>query len=331
MSFVLPLALAAIGGGIATAISVHDFFEGETLIADLRRARRLSRLDLAELDRKVAATAVRSPAIVSLTTIPSRIGHIAMTLKSLMDQSLPPAEIRINVPHHSRRENCGYEIPPELEGLATVRIIRCEDVGPATKLFPTLTAVDPDTPIIVVDDDRIYPPGFIAGLTAAAEADPNAAPALSGWVVPEDLTDRPTTIRSNLYMLPPAPIRARRLRQRREIDILQGFSGYLVRPRFFPEMAAMLSHEGAPEAAFFVDDVWISGHCAAPKYVIPAARAGFQLWSHKSLYRASSLGLINRGEGGDEGRNNSIVIRHMAECWRVGGPAQRAPLGSQDG
>lgn len=154
-----------------------------------------------------------------------------------------------------------------------VRIVRCDDVGPATKLFPTLADAEDDQAIIVVDDDRIYPPGFVKTLTEAANADPHAAFGLSGWVVPADLTDRPTTIRSNLYLQPPAPVRARRLRKPFEIDILQGFSGYLVRPRFFPRMEAMLTHRDAPPEAFYVDDVWISGFCEARKYVVPAKRA----------------------------------------------------------
>jgi hypothetical protein len=334
MSLIVPLSLAAICGGAATAIAAHDFFEGETLVADMIRAARLARADLGDLDRKVAARA-KSPLVVTLTTIPSRIDLLDMTLKSLLDQSLAPAEIRLNVPHHSRREDCAYEIPSWLEKLETVKIVRCDDSGPATKLFPTLPCVEADAPVVVVDDDRIYPPRFLETLAAAADADPDSAFGLSGWVVPEDFIDRPTTIRSNLYLQPPAPVRARRLRKPFEIDILQGFSGYLVRPRFFPELQAMLAHEGAPREAFFVDDVWISGFCRARKFVVPAKRAGFQQWSRREHYRASSLGLVNRGEGTPESRNNTIVIRHLADRWTVGGhaaasrragaPGQQAP------
>ena len=320
MSLVLPLSLAAVGGGLATAIAAHDFFEGETLVADLIRTARLARADLADLDRK-AMVRRRSDAIVTLTTIPSRIGLIGMTLKSLLDQTLPPARIHLNIPRHSRRENCAYDVPDWLEALEMVRIVRCEDVGPATKLFPTLSGASDDQAIIVVDDDRIYPPGFVETLSAAGDGDPDAAFGLLGWVVPADFTDRPTTIGSNLHMQPPAPVRARRLREPFEIDILQGFSGYLVRPRFFPDMDAMLAHRDAPPEAFYVDDVWISGFCAARKFVVPSKRAGFQQWTRKGLYRASSLGLVNRGGGTPETRNNTIVIRHMADRWTVGGHA----------
>ncbi|WP_029059969.1 hypothetical protein [Stappia stellulata] len=319
MSLLVPLSLSAIGATAAAGIFAHDFFEGETLLADLARVRRLSRMELAALDDRVARNSGRSAVVVTLTTIPSRIAHLGMTLKSLLDQSAPPAEIRLNIPHHSRRENCGYEIPAWLETLKTVHIVRCDDFGPATKLFPTLTAVDRDTPIVVVDDDRIYPASFLADLDRHASEDRDAAFGLSGWVVPADFTDRATTVRANLHMDPPVPIRARRLRAPRPIDILQGYSGYLVRPRFFPETEAMLAHRDAPEAAFFVDDVWISGFCTVPKFVIPARRAGFQQWSRKSLYRTSSLGRVNSGDGTPESRNNTIVIRHLADRWTVGG------------
>lgn len=88
MSLAIPLSLAALGGGLATAIAAHDFFEGETLVADLIRTARLARANLADLDRKAMAR-TRCDAIVTLTTIPSRIDLIGMTLKSLLDQTTP--------------------------------------------------------------------------------------------------------------------------------------------------------------------------------------------------------------------------------------------------
>jgi hypothetical protein len=172
----------------------------------------------------------------------------------------------------------------------------------------------PDTPIIVVDDDRIYPANLVADLMAASVRDPHAAFCMSGWVVPGDLIDRPTTVWSNLRMLPPAPIRARRLSTPVEVDIMQGLSAYVVRPSFF-DVAAITDYDHAPKEAFFVDDVWISAHCRAARFVIPARRANYQPKLHRSFYRRTSLGRINRGPGPDGQRNNSIVIRHFAHAW----------------
>ncbi len=301
-------------GAAAAAVTIHDFFEGETLLRDIADEIALSRSSLAELDRGWARNPRRSDAVVSLTTIPSRLPLIERTLKSLMRQALAPRRIVLNLPRFSRRESVAYEVPSFLAGLEAVSVRWCEDLGPATKLLPTLAAEAPETAIIVVDDDRIYPANLVADLMAAAGRDPLSAFGMSGWVVPADLTDRPTTVWSNLFMRAPAPIRARRLSRPVEVDIVQGLSGYVVRPSFF-DLARVADYGGAPQEAFFVDDVWISAHCRARRFVIPARRANYQPKLHRGFYSRTSLGRINRGPGPHAQRNNSIVIRHFPQCW----------------
>lgn len=296
------------------AVLVHDFFEGETLVADLMDEWRLSRRTLAELDAEWAANPKRTSAVVSLTTIPSRLPLIAPCIKSLMRQSVAPQKIILNLSEYSLREGTPYQVPDFLFGLQAVEIHLCEDLGPATKLLHTLTRVAPDQPILVVDDDRIYHATVLASLLSAEQALPGAAVGLSGWRVPADLIDRPTTAWTNLKMLAPAPIRARRLRRPVQVDILQGLSGYLVRPRQF-DLAAITDYSSAPKAARFVDDVWIAGHSNVPCFVIPARRTNYQPKLLRGHFRRTSLGLINRGPGGDSNRNNSIVIRHLVGRW----------------
>ena len=301
-------------GIAAAAVKIHDFFEGETLLPDIADELSLSRTSLAELDRRWAANPRRTDAIISLTSIPSRLPLIERTLKSLMRQSLAPARIVLNLPRFSKREGVAYEVPAFLDGITAVTIRWCDDGGPATKLLPSLTGEAPDQRIIVVDDDRIYPATLVADLIAASDRDGGSAFCMSGWVVPQDLTDRPTTIWSNLRMLPPAPIRARRLSNPVAVDILQGLSGYLVKPSFF-DLKGITDYSAAPREAFFVDDVWISAHCLVPRYVIPARRANYQPKLHRGFYGRTSLGRINRGPGPDSQRNNSIVIRHFSYRW----------------
>ena len=301
-------------GAAAAAVKIHDFFEGETLLRDICDELDLSRRSLAELDGHWAQNPRRCDAVVSLTSIPSRLPLIERTLKSLMRQVLAPRRIVLNLPRFSRRENAAYEAPAFLDGIQAVSIRWCEDLGPSTKLLPTLAEEAADTPIIVVDDDRIYPPNLVADLTAAAEADPDSAFGMSGWVVPADFVDRPTSVWSNLCMLPPAPVRARRLMKPMRVDVVQGFSGYLVRPRFF-DLKEVSDYAGAPPEALFVDDVWISAHCMTTRFVIPANRANYQPKFHRALYRRTSLGLLNRGPGPDFQRSNSIVIRHFSRRW----------------
>ena len=191
--------LAVLAGG---AWYVHHLFEGERYVRDRLRERRLAGASLAEWDARWALVEDKADIVVSLTTIPSRIGVIDHALKGLLDQSRPPRKIVLNVPYRSLREDCAYEVPEHLEGLRGIEIRRCEDMGPATKAIPTLLAEEADQVVMVVDDDRIYPRDAVEGIEKAAAALPDCAVCYAGWTVPETLVDAPTTIRSNLFMLP---------------------------------------------------------------------------------------------------------------------------------
>ncbi len=315
MSVMLELgAAAAAGSALWAAGRCHDFFEGERLWADLVDEFRLGRRSLADLDRQWAQNPERSPVIVSLTTIPSRLPFIGETLKSLLRQTRAPARIVLQLPEFSRREQRRYELPEALRALAALEIAPTEDWGPATKLIPAVLRYPARQPILALDDDRIYPATLLADLEAASLRHPDCALGLSGWRVPADLTDRPTTVWSNLRMRPPAPVRATRLRAPYEVDILQGMSGYLVRPEFF-DARALCDYSGAPEAVFYVDDVWISAHCRARKLVIPARRSNYGRRRHAAFFKSTSVALLNRGGGDPDRRNNSIALRHLRHAW----------------
>lgn len=299
---------------IGASIRTYNFFEGERLVQDLWREYRLAHAHIAALDRAWAVRADRSEVIVSLTTIPSRLPFIGETLKSLLRQTRPPARIVLQLPEFSRRERRRYELPDALRGLAALDVAPAEDWGPATKLIPAVLRYPARQPILALDDDRIYPATLLADLEAASLRHPDCALGLSGWRVPADLTDRPTTVWSNLRMRPPAPVRANRLRAPYEVDILQGMSGYLVRPEFF-DARALCDYSGAPEAVFYVDDVWISAHCRARKLVIPARRSNYGRRRHAAFFKSTSVALLNRGGGDPDLRNNTIALRHLRQAW----------------
>jgi hypothetical protein len=293
----------------------YEHFAGENPIIDMLYDLRLRHSDLAALDRTSAANLNCADIIVTLTTLPSRIERIDMTLKSLLRQTLSPAAIRINIPHTSRREGRAYEVPSWLRRLRSVHIVRCEDFGPSTKLIPTLLDAGPEQRLLVVDDDRIYHPHFIEQMVAAAQAQPDAAVAGSGWDAPSDLTDRPSTLVATLLGRPPVPIKCTRVREVQEVDVIQGLSGYVVKPKFFDRLA-LADYTRAPEAAFFVDDVWISAHCRARKLVVRGRRTNFPSIFDARFFKRSSLALINRGTGTPASRNNTIMLRYFADRWR---------------
>jgi hypothetical protein len=250
-----------------------------------------------------------------MTTLPSRVDRIAPTIKSLLNQTVSPAVIRLNIPPCSRREQRAYNLPPWLTRLRSVTISPCDDYGPATKLLPALIAAAPEERLLVVDDDRIYHRHFIEQMIGHADRHPDEVVAGSGWNAPSDLIDRRSSLIATLGGLPPVPLKCTRVGKGRDVDIVRGVSGYLVKPRFF-DLPALFDYTSAPDAAFFVDDVWISAHCRARKVVYPGRRTNFPSLRDRQFFKRSSLGSINC-TGPDVNRNNTVMLQYFADRWRV--------------
>jgi hypothetical protein len=79
--------------------------------------------------------------VVSLTSIPSRVGQLRDTLESLTAlQTRRPDRLILNVPRNSTRERGKpYRLPHWLSAMPLVQVVLVEqDYGPATKLIPTV-------------------------------------------------------------------------------------------------------------------------------------------------------------------------------------------------
>lgn len=110
--------------------------------------------------------------IISLTTIPSRLVSeydydIKYCLESLLNQNYDDFEVHFNVPYTFKSTNEEYIIPEWLTKLSEdnvkLKIFRTDDMGTLTKLYPTVMRVtEPETIIIVVDDDLIYNSEMVA-------------------------------------------------------------------------------------------------------------------------------------------------------------------------
>jgi hypothetical protein len=121
---------------IAAALRIYESYSGEQPVADLLYDLRLRRADLQALDRRSAANPARSDLVVSLTTLPSRIERLDLTLKSLLRQRVSPAAIRVNVPAFSRREGRPYVVPERFRRLESVTFVTTEDL-PCSPQPPT--------------------------------------------------------------------------------------------------------------------------------------------------------------------------------------------------
>ena len=308
----------ALGAACGLAVKAYDFLQGEDLLHDLPDELWLRRVPIEALETAYRRRPPASDLVISLTTIPSRLPYLELTLKSLLRQTRRPARIRLNLPSFSRRERRAYEVPCWLEHLSSVEVVPCEDLGPATKVLPTLRDADPRQRVLAVDDDRVYPPSLVEQIDRWSGVLPEAAIGLSGWIAPPDLTDRPTTLVADLLLRPPVPIKATRIGTPREVDVLQGLAGYVVRPRYF-DLDALCDYSTAPPAARMVDDVWIAGHCRARRFVVPSRRTNFPPWIGRGFYGRTALGRLNRGGGEPNNRSNTIMLRYFAGRWPVGG------------
>jgi hypothetical protein len=110
--------------------------------------------------------------IISLTTVPERLADMAetgiiSTIKSLCEQEDNDYEIHFNIPEIYNITKAEYIIPEWLYGFQiqypNLKIFRTEDYGPPTKFVPTLNRVEnPETILLVVDDDLVYHPKMIS-------------------------------------------------------------------------------------------------------------------------------------------------------------------------
>jgi len=112
------------------------------------------------------------PPIISLTTIPSRLAAeydagIKSCISSLLSQEYPGTYyIHFNIPLQLKSTGEEYIIPQWLTDIVKTNsnflIYRTDDLGPITKFYPTIQRTkNPDTIIVVCDDDLVYHPEML--------------------------------------------------------------------------------------------------------------------------------------------------------------------------
>ena len=128
--------------------------------------------------KRAGVTAVkRSPElIVSLTTIPERIGTVSLCLDSLLRQSLKPDRLILwlSVSNEPGRPTISKQtLPPDLHRLVQrgLEVRWCKDIRSFRKIIPALQA-HPDALIVTADDDIFYPRHWLRMLYGAYQHEP---------------------------------------------------------------------------------------------------------------------------------------------------------------
>jgi len=118
-----------------------------------------------------------------MTTVPARaVDILPKSLSALSKLNYDNYEIHLNVPDVCKSTGEKYTIPNSLRSIDKLKIFEgVEDLGPKTKIIPTLQRIeDPESIIITVDDDVIYHKDLIAYHLKCRERYPSAAIGFSG-------------------------------------------------------------------------------------------------------------------------------------------------------
>jgi len=184
--------------------------------------------------------------IASMTTLPSRLEQINPSMVSVLDQV---SFLEINIPHTCKRTNETYTIPDWLKSMQRVKIFRCEDCGPATKIIDTLKR-HKNAYVFIMDDDTIYHKTIIRDLLKVSRQ--KRAVCVSG-----------IDFINGSYM------QATNLPQ-----VMEGFGGILLPPHNYTDFEYFEQVLKNPDC-FLGDDVvfsnWLKKH-------------GFELWKTKTAF-----------------------------------------------
>ena len=282
---------------------------------------------------------VKSDLIIgTLTTTLSRMqtvnGSFGLCLKNLIGMELLD-RIYVNVPwaYGVRRKEDNFSIPNELITLSEsssgkLRILRCDDYGPSTKLLPILrlppSEIPPSTMIITFDDDRLYTIDAIRALVEFGRKFPTYAITIAAW---------PISILSahGKRGKPGGPIFSSSITSHRAgiqyvregpVDLVLGFYGVLYRASFFQNYSDIFNYTRNPvfvTSCAWVDDIWFSGHLERlriTKYTIgnvEKTRSGIT-----DLSNVEALSL-DHGESVKQNHDNVLcaqALRHEYGVWR---------------
>ncbi len=218
--------------------------------------------------------------VITMTSIPERLEYLRPVLNSLLDQTVKVDEIALNLPMVSRK-GVKYEIPPWLEKLHTlqgspIKIHRIpEDIGPGSKILPTLCREKTSTLVIAVDDDNIYSSKMVEGLVNEYYKHGKICAITNYGMVMKPGLRFPFKYNRAMKIFSGS----------REVDFVQGCTGFLLNPWMLPKEA--LDIKNGPKEALTVDDIWVSGwlHKNKVKIMQPALNIRYVPLPHVSALR----------------------------------------------
>jgi len=118
----------------------------------------------------VVATRNKRPIIVSLTTIPERLGKVHIAVEGLLGQTRQPDKLVLWLSEGLK--NKVLPLPLQKQICRGLEIQFVEDIGPHTKAIYALKHFA-DWRVVTADDDVLYPRNWLRDLIAAHEREPD--------------------------------------------------------------------------------------------------------------------------------------------------------------
>lgn len=192
-------------------------------------------------DLRIAKTEV----IVSLTTHSFRIHDVYLAIESIMQGTLLPNRIILWLSKEYEKTPLPITLQNQMKRGLEVRY--CKDIRSYTKLVPALREF-PDSAIVTIDDDIIYPIETLEHLVNAYNKSNDSICALWVHSIPKDLREKYTSL-LNWPMVK---------EQREDSSLLfyEGFGGVLYPPQSLDE--EVLNDTVFLDICKYADDVWFN-------------------------------------------------------------------------
>lgn len=223
--------------------------------------------------------------IVSLTTHGRRLYEVYLAIESVMQGSVKPNRIILWLSKELEGKNFPQTLANQIQRGLEVRYT--EDLGPHTKLIPTLKVFS-DSTIITIDDDIIYPYDTVEMLVSAHRNNPYAICANRILNVDLDSNGNPTSLQTWKEINYNEWISAK--------NFFEGVGGVLYPPHCFTY--EIFNQSIFQDICSTADDVWFN--CMAQYSKTPVAYANchyshFPLLINESI-QDSSLWKINNSD-----------------------------------
>jgi len=228
--------------------------------------------------------------VISLTTSPNRISKIEQVLDRIMNQTVVPSAIVLNLPFVFKRTSEKFgEIPQFIASNPIIKINRCEDIGPSTKVLPTSELfTDPETIIISIDDDTLYKETMIETLLHYHR------------LFPETVI---TGLDHFLKIDTPSNIDTSKIPQNMHFsEFIEGYSGVLYTKDILDKINISKEYiESIPNYCFQADDFIISNYLV--KHKIPIFTVGLDKTIETQLEYGYGTDALHAGANGTNSGN----------------------------